>query len=432
MQKRHDRRVVPLTSIKLDLGNPNKMTDKQMVALGESFEKFGYVQEIVVDKNTMMVADGEHRLLKLMNDGVSEAEVILFDFKDETERRLFRQMANKLHGEHDKKLDQEEYQFLLEHNAFPELKSLLAMSETDEVRFLSKARPEDEGEFMPEVKPPKYLVKQGDRFKLGSHIIMCGDATSAIDAHILMGEDLADIVFTDPPYGVSYTGINNPNGRDWGEMQNDDLRGEDLQDFLTKAFRNAFTRTTETPAVYCCYASINHQQFEWALNDSGFKVKQVLIWDKGHILGHSDYHWCHEPIMYAIKEDHNCPWYGDRAEKTMLNCKDEDLEEMTPAQLRAVLQKIRTTSDIIRIRKDAAQDYIHPTQKPVELPKRMLINSSKPGDIVLDLFAGSGSTLMAAEETKRRARCMELSPVYVSAIIERWEAKTGLKHERMP
>jgi DNA modification methylase len=306
---------------------------------------------------------------------------------------------------------------------FDDLKELIAMSNAQVNQFLDTQIPAGEDDFEPS-PTPKYDVKVGDVWLLGKHRLMCGDATNPEHLNILMGGAIADMVFTDPPYGVSYTGTNNPNGKDWSKMENDELRGDALYKFLFLTFKNLFDHTSNSPAIYVCYASINHTIFETALEEAGFKVKQQLIWDKGMVLGRFDYHWTHEPILYAIKKDKNCTWFGDRAEQTMIR-KGDDLSKLSKQELIEILEQLKEGSTIIKLRKDFAGFYIHPTQKPVSLPRRCIGNSSLEGFKILEPFCGSGSTLIACEQLiDRTCYAMELDPRYVSGIIGRWEELT--------
>jgi len=253
-----------------------------------------------------------------------------------------------------------------------------------------------------------------------AHRVMVGDSTKPEDFKILMNDKIADLCWTDPPYGVSYKGTNNPNGRDWKVMKNDELRSEELKTFLRDVYMNVFEFTKNNAALYTCYASINHNIFESALNATGFIIKQTLIWEKGHVLGHSDYHWTHEPILYCRKEDQPV-WYGDRTHKTViLNATIENLEDLKKEELIKLISEIRKDSDLIRIRRDPSSQYLHSTQKPVALSQRLIKNSSRPNELVVDPCAGSGSTLMACETSGRKCYCMELDARYVDVILTRW------------
>lgn len=239
------------------------------------------------------------------------------------------------------------------------------------------------------------------------------------------------MVFTDPPYGVSYVGVNNPNGKEWEMIKNDDLREEALERFLWNAFSNMAAVLKQDGAFYVWFASINHIQFEKALNAAGLRVKQELIWDKGMVLGHSDYHWAYEPCFYGTHSDQNCKWYGDRKQKTLLALNRTKIRELKKEQMEDMLLNLFEGRTCWRISRDNVMEYVHPTQKPIELAGRAIKNSSAAGHIVLDLFGGSGSTLIAGEQLNRPCRIMEYDPHYCDVIIARWEKYTGKEAVRI-
>lgn len=278
-------------------------------------------------------------------------------------------------------------------------------------------------------KEPKYEIKTGDLWKLGNHRLICGDSTKEETYIRLIPKDKdIHMVFTDPPSGVSYSGTNNPNGRDWKVIEGDELRGDELYSLIKDVFVQINQHLVKNGAIYVFHASANQIIFEKALNEAGFQVKQQLIWHKHHILGHSHYHWCHEPLFYASRINENPNFYGTRSNKTTLNKINPD--EMDIDELRNFVKRIKKQSTIWEIKKDSTKDYIHPTQKPVKLAQRAIVNSSRMEDGVLDPFAGSGSTLMACEEKNRGCYAIEIDPVFCSHIIERWEnltCKKGVK-----
>ena len=273
--------------------------------------------------------------------------------------------------------------------------------------------------------------KLGDIYRLGEHRLMCGDSTNLEAVKSLMGGALADMVFTDPPYGVSYVGVNNPNGKEWQMIKNDNLRDDALYEFLFCAFSNLSAMLKEDGAFYVWFASVNHIQFEQALNAAGLRVKQEIIWDKGMVLGHSDYHWAYEPCLYGTKIGHNCSWYGDRKQKTLLSLNRAEIRKLKKEQMEDILVNLYEGRTCWRISRDNVMDYVHPTQKPIELAGRAMKNSSSAGQTVLDLFGGSGSTLIAGEQLNRRCRVMEFDPHYCDVIIARWEKFTGKEAEKL-
>ena len=202
---------------------------------------------------------------------------------------------------------------------------------------------------------------------------------------------LIDLLLTDPPYNVNYKGKA-------GTIKNDNMKAEEYIKFLTAAFSNAYEYMREGACFYVWHSTREHRNFETALNNAGLQVRQQLIWNKNHFtLGRADYHWKHEPCLYGWKEGAAHKWYSDRKQTTVLNFKKP------------------------------TKSKLHPTMKPVEMMSYLIGNSTQEGDNVLDLFGGSGSTLIACEELNRICYTMELDEKYIQTIIERWEAATGKK-----
>ena len=301
--------------------------------------------------------------------------------------------------------------------------------------------------------PP--MSKPGDLWLLGTHRLICGDATDEPTIERLMDGEKAAMVHTDPPYGVSYE----TQSGNFAMIKNDDKTHDDLYfTLLLPAFNNYRKHTIPDAAFYIWHASSTRRDFEDAMTAAGLVEKQYIIWAKNGItLGRSDYQWAHEPCFYAAKEGQSPAFYGDRAQHTVWRATTrQDGSMMTVLGSGVVLtdgtggtlcitdkppkgKKLR----YIRMEKgqpiDLFQDdrmqtvwevaretnTLHPTQKPVEIPIRAIENSSQPGDIVLDFFGGSGSTLMGAELTGRRCFSTELDPIYCDVIISRYVAQTG-------
>ncbi|NCC55848.1 MAG: DNA modification methylase, partial [Erysipelotrichia bacterium] len=386
---------IPINQIIPYENNPRK-NDKAVDVVAKSINEFGFLVPVILDNKNVIVA-GHTRIKAALKLGLTEVPCIYAENLTEEQIKAFRIMENKSqeYATWDLKLLVEELKDLkvaeidLEFTGIPE-------SELN--RLLKEGAEQKKGN-----KEPKYQIKKGDIYKLGEHKILCGDSTKQESYDFIT--DPVDLIFTDPPYGVSYTGqiaysIENPKkgkGKSWEMIEGDDLRGEELYNFLREAFTNMNQKLTKRGAVYCFYASRNHIIFERALNDAGITVKQILIWNKHHVLGRSDYHWCHEPIMYGHKTGENCQFYGDRIEKTILNkpLSNEEINNLEDKDLRKILKNIIKNSDVWTEKKDSATSYIHPTQKPITLAKRAIINSTPRNGVVLDPFAGSGSTLMA-------------------------------------
>jgi site-specific DNA-methyltransferase (adenine-specific) len=275
---------------------------------------------------------------------------------------------------------------------------------------------EDEYQMPEEIKTN---IRPGDIFQIGRHRLLCGDSTNPEEVKKLMAGKKAGLVFTDPPYGVSYQGTDNGDGSKWTMIKNDDLRGDGLVRFLFLAFKNALDNTKKEIALYTWYAIKNHIQFETALLAAGWEVKQQLIWNKGMTLGHADYHWAHEPILYCKKQEQTTEWYGDRTGKTILRQRRTELTQLKKEELVQIIKNLLDNSTTWEIDLEKVVNYQHPTQKPVTLAGRAILNSSKENDIVLDLFLGSGSTMVAGEQADRKVYGMELDPAFCEVIVQR-------------
>ena len=261
----------------------------------------------------------------------------------------------------------------------------------------------EEDDFDPDAKF-ETKVKAGEVWQLGDHRLMCGDSTKAEDVAKLMNGELADLWLTDPPYNVEIVGgahdISPEERKKMGclTIKNDKMSSNDFRKFLDNAFGAAKDALKPGAAYYIWFASCEHINFESALNDVGIEVRQELIWLKNSlVMGRQDYQWIHECCLYGWKDGAGHKWYSDRKQTT-------------------VIQWDRPTK---------SED--HPTMKPIGLFAYQMENSSKEGDIVLDSFGGSGTTMMAAEQLHRKARLMELDPHYCNVIIARWEKLTGQK-----
>jgi DNA modification methylase len=230
------------------------------------------------------------------------------------------------------------------------------------------------------------------------------------------------MVFTDPPYNVDYSGKGKNTSN---KILNDNMSEDIFRTFLTDTFASYRTAMKDDGAIYVCYASRTHREFEDALNANGFKVKAQIIWVKTQAsFGWADYRWKHEPILYCSVEGKKVPFYGDRKQVTEWATKPTDAELLRVAR-QALEEEKREGTTVWKLSRE--QGYLHPTQKPLELIEIALKNSTQKGDKVLDLFGGSGSTLMACQQMERINFTMELDPKYVDVVKARWEKFTGLE-----
>ena len=423
--------------------NPRK-NDKAVPAVAKSIQEFGFKVPIVIDKNNIIV-NGHTRLKAAKKLGLETVPCIVADDLTPEQIRAFRLADNKV-GEiatwDDEKLEEE----------LTELTGIIDMQDFGFEDFFSKDAQETVKPGDDDVKEPAAVfVKPGDLWVLGRHKLLCGDATKDTDVDRIMAGEKAQLVHTDPPYGVSYV---TQSGK-FDMIKNDDKTGDDLlSTLLVPAFKEYVRATDPDAAFYIWHASSTRRDFEDAMLAAGLMEKQYIIWAKpAPVLGHADYQWSHEPCFYGEKAGQHAHFYGDRTQRTVWMATIHSSAAMaaslaggvvltdgkgskiyvsakTPKgkKLRYVrvadegqtvdLQPDSTVSTVWEIGRESKT--IHPTQKPLEIPIRAINNSSRPGDLVLDFFGGSGSTLIAAEKTGRRCNTIELDPKYCSAIIDRY------------
>ena len=263
-------------------------------------------------------------------------------------------------------------------------------------------------------------AKRGEVWVLGRHRIMCGDSTDPKDIEKLMGGGTASLLETDPPYNVAVEGKA-------GTIENDDMPDEAFYDFLCKAFRNAFSVMKEGASFYIWHADSNGLQFRSAAEASGLTIHQNLIWVRSHFtIGRQDYQWKHEPCLYGWKEGAGHYFIDVRSLSTIQEYKNK-LEKLDKAELLNIIKDLEENLSTVFHEDKPIVSELHPTMKPMSLIKKQIRNSSKEGDIVLDLFGGSGTTLMACEEMNRKCYMMEYDSHYCDVIINRWEEQTGEK-----
>lgn len=273
-------------------------------------------------------------------------------------------------------------------------------------------------------------TKSGDVWLLGEHRLMCGDSTKQECLSKLMDGAEADLWVTDPPYNVAYEGKT----KEKLKIDNDHMSSDAFYSFLYEAFSNATKVMKKGCPFYIWFASREHINFEKALNDSGLTVRQELIWNKNSmVLGRQDYQWKHEPCLYGWKEGTHY-FINNRSLVTVLeDGNGKDVDSMTKEELRETLKSIlgaEVSTSIIDENKPLRNGE-HPTMKPVKLIEKLIKNSSKVGEIVLDNFSGSGTTLIACEQLGRKCRAMEYDPHYCDVIIARWEKLTGKTAEKL-
>lgn len=370
-------------------GNNAKIhTPEQVEQIKKSILEFGFNDPIAVDENNMII-EGHGRLLAVKALGYTEVDCIRLSGMTDEQKRAYIHIHNQLTLNTGFDLG------ILE----AELKSIEGIDmgffgfdmdfEIDDDFDFEATEDDYDGEL-----PEAPYVKQGDLYQLGNHRLLCGDSTMIDHVEKLMGGELADLLLTDPPYNVDYEGKT----KDKLKIENDKMDNDSFRQFLVDAFTNADMVMKPGAVFYIWHADSEGYNFRGACADTNWKVRQCLIWAKNSmVMGRQDYQWKHEPCLYGWKEGAGHLWASDRKQTTILNFD-------------------RPT-----------KNDLHPTMKPIPLFDYQIKNNTKGGDIVLDLFGGSGTTIMACEQNGRRAFTMEFDPRYAQTIIERWEKFTGGK-----
>lgn len=367
-----------------------------------SLREFGWTRPLLVTAAGEIVA-GERVWRVATALGFVEAPVVTIDWLTPAQVEAYRVADNRLAL--DGRWDEQTLAEILRDLGKVGLDVPVVGFDTREIeRLLASLEPEAHADTF--VEPPSVpTTRLGDLWRLGEHRLLCGDSTAAATferlmarerAHAVLSDvaalETADLVFTDPPYGMSYR------GRTHGGIEGDDARGGELIELISKALANAKTYARDDAAFYVCLTWRTYGEFLSAVSGLGLAPDACLVWDKEWVgPGTLHYRPQHEFVFYRAGRT----WRGGRGE-----------------------------SDVWNIRRDNAGDYVHPTQKPLGLVERAVRNSTRKGELVLDVFGGSGSTLMAAERLGRRARLVELDPRWCDAIVGRWEQATGLKAER--
>jgi site-specific DNA-methyltransferase (adenine-specific) len=373
--------------------NARTHSDEQVAQIAGSIKEFGFNNPVLVDKDNSVIA-GHGRLMAARKLGMDKVPVVQLGHMTEAQRKAYVLADNRiaLNSGWDTGMLTLELQDLKDNIDL----SLLGF-DPDELNALLNPIEETEGltdeDAVPDV-PDEPKTKLGDIYILGNHRLMCGDSCSVTDMEKLVNDRQVDMWLTDPPYNVAYEGKT----KDALTIQNDSMDNEGFRQFLRDAYVTADTVMKAGAVFYIWHADSEGYNFRGAAHDAGWKVRQCLIWKKSTmVMGRQDYHWKHEPCLYGWKEGAGHLWATDRKQTTIL-------EFDKPSRNKE-----------------------HPTMKPVALFEYQMLNNTKGGDIILDSFGGSGTTLLAAEKNGRIAYLMELDPKYCDVIVQRWEEFTGKK-----
>lgn len=396
----------------------------------DSIREYGFRVPVLATADGEIL-DGELRLLAAMDMGLDEVPVLPADDLTPAQVRAFRMLllASPAWSAWDFEAVARELEAVV---ALDVDVRLAGLDPGEARRLLAAFGSESGGQGDPDAAPPLPEVpvsRPGDLFALGAHRLLCGDATRPADLDRLMAGERADMVFVDPPYNVDYKGKA-------GKIKNDHMADAAFLEFLRAAFSALHGVMAEGAPIYVAHADREGHNFHVAFRLAGFKMASLLIWRKNVIvLGRSDYQSQHEPILYGWKPGAAHAWYGGRNKATVQECGDEAVVMGDGACLVTLDNRVLVITGenlIVESRlgsvvcepKPKASDE-HPTMKPVGLLQRFLRNSSAPGDLVVDTFGGSGSTLIACETLGRRARLCELDPRFVDVIVRRWQTFAG-------
>jgi len=417
--------------------NSRTHSPEQVAQIAASIKEFGFTNPVLIDANNTLIA-GHGRVMAAQSIGLLTVPAIRLAHLSDAQRRAYVIADNKLAENAGWDMatlarEVEDLQadgFNLDLLGFDddELSGLLGTTNKDPDTGADGSNIDD----APDVRPEP-TTKTGDLWILGQHRVVCGDSTSKDNVQRLMNGGGADMCWTDPPYNVAYE-------TKAGKIDNDDLSDKDFRKFLAAAFAVAFDVLKPGAALYVSHADLNGTSgiFASCMKGAGFHIQNQIIWLKSSlVLGRCDYQSKHEPIWYGWKPGAAHRWFGGRKQTTIVQLPSAD----SPFQLRPdgkfeiqlgnsvmVVDGNATVEDMLTsviLESKPSRSEGHPTMKPVALVERMLRNSAKKANTVLDLFGGSGSTLMAADRLGMCARLSELDPKYVDVIVTRWQQFTG-------
>lgn len=383
--------MVPVKDLIPYVNNARTHSPEQVMKIRSSLREFGFINPVIIDADKNVIA-GHGRLMAAKEEGIEEVPCVLVDYLTEAQKKAYILADNRLAM--DAGWDEQLLKIEIESLQAEAFDVSLAGFDEKEIADLfadeNDSDVEDDDFDLNEALEKASFVERGDVWHVGRHTLMCGDATSTEDVDKLMGDKRANLIVTDPPYGVSFK------SSDGLSIQNDSIKGDEFYEFLLKAFQNMAAHLEKGGAAYVFHADTEGLNFRKAFIDAGFHLAGCCIWVKNSlVLGRSDYQWQHEPVLYGFLQNGKHPWYSDRSQTTIWN-----------------FNKPKRNKN-------------HPTSKPLDLLGYPIGNSSQENGIVIDTFGGSGSTLMACEQTNRICFMMELDEKYASVILRRYVEDTG-------
>lgn len=391
MKTTTDMQLVPIGKLVPYANNARTHSPEQVMKLRSSLREFGFINPIIIDRDYGVIA-GHGRLLAAKEEGITEVPCVFVDYLTEAQKKAYILADNRMAM--DAGWDEELLRVEIEALQCEAFDVSLTGFDEKELADLFKAGSdtdaEDDDYDLSAALEKAAFVERGDIWTVGRHRLMCGDATSAEDVTALMDGRKANLILTDPPYGVSFKSASGLT------IQNDSMKDEEFYNFLLAAFKNMADHLEKGGAAYVFHADTEGLNFRRAFIDAGFHLAGCCIWVKDSlVLGRSDYQWQHEPVLYGFMQNGKHPWYSDRKQTTIWN-----------------FAKPKWNAN-------------HPTSKPLDLLGYPIGNSTQENAIVIDTFGGSGSTLMACEQMNRTCYTMELDEKYASVILRRYVEDTG-------
>ncbi len=373
------------------VNNARTHSAEQVNKLRASLREFGFINPVIVDRDLNVIA-GHGRILAAREEGIQEVPCVYVDYLTEAQKKAYILADNRMAMDAgwDEELLRVEIEALQEEAFDVSLTGFEEQEISDLFKEEYDTGAEDDDFDLSAALEKASFVERGDVWTVGRHRLMCGDATSAEDVSKLMDGRKANLILTDPPYGVSFQSSNGLS------IQNDSIKGEEFYQFLLSAMKNMADHLEKGGAAYVFHADTEGLNFRRAFVDAGFHLAGCCIWVKNSlVLGRSDYQWQHEPVLYGFLQNGKHPWYSDRKQTSIWN-----------------FDKPKRNKN-------------HPTSKPLDLLAYPIGNSTQMNAVVIDTFGGSGSTLMACEQTGRICCTMELDEKYASVILRRYVEDGG-------
>ena len=391
MKTTKEMQLVDINKLVPYINNARTHSPEQIQKIRSSLREFGFVNPVIIDRDFNVLA-GHGRIEAAKQEGMTEVPCVFAEDMTEAQKKAYILADNRMAldagwDEEMLRIEMEALEDLgynIEYTGFDEeeLKALFSIEDENEV--------EDDDFDLTAALEKASFVQRGDIWHVGRHTLMCGDATDPEDVSKLMGDAKANLMLTDPPYGVSFQSSSGLT------IQNDNMKNEEFYQFLLKAFNNMRDHMEKGAAAYCFHADTEGLNFRQAFIDAGFHLAGVCIWVKNSlVLGRSDYQWQHEPVLYGFLQDGKHSWFSDRKQTTIWN-----------------FDKPKRNAD-------------HPTSKPLDLLSYPIGNSTQANSVVVDTFGGSGSTMMACEQMNRICYMMELDDKYASVILRRYVEDFG-------